>query len=87
MSRLHRRTPNREWEPIREKVFARDGRRCQQCGKAGRLEAHHVLPLKENGSNDMDNLTTLCRGCHIEVHRPPESPRQAAWRAMVDELR
>ena len=46
-----------------------DGRRCQQCGKAGRLEAHHVLPLEEGGQNDLENLSTLCRGCHIEVHK------------------
>ena len=67
-------------------MFERDGYRCQQCGKAGRLEAHHVLHLASGGSNDLDNLRTLCRGCHIAVHKPTPTAGQAEWERMVKEL-
>ena len=33
------------WFRLRRFVFDRDGWRCRQCGKAGRLEAHHVVPV------------------------------------------
>jgi len=68
-------------------VLDRDGWRCQQCGKAGMLEVHHVRALKDGGAaRDADNLTTSCRGCHIQAHRPPVGPRARAWRALVDAL-
>ena len=84
MSRHHRETHNREWERIRQEVFDRDGHRCQDCRKAGRLEAHHVLELAHGGTNDLSNLKTLCRACHIFVHRRKEDP---GWAGMVKELR
>ena len=73
----------RQWEATRREVFDRDGYRCQQCGKAGRLEAHHVLHLASGGSNDLDNLLTLCRGCHIAAHKPTLTSGQAEWESLV----
>ena len=84
MSRLHRQTHNREWERIRTQVFERDGHRCADCRRAGRLEAHHMLELHRGGTNDLGNLKTLCRSCHIAVHRRKEDP---GWAGMVKELR
>ena len=75
---------NREWARIRQaKPLTRDGYRCQACGMAGRLEAHHVVELAKGGTNDLANLRTLCRGCHIDSHRHVED---GAWMAMVKEL-
>ena len=77
----------RRWARVRRQVFQRDNWRCRACGKAGRLEAHHVQPLHKGGAPfDLDNLETLCRGCHIEAHRRKLSPGEAAWRALVDDL-
>ena len=59
MSRLHRQTHNREWERLRLQVFERDGHRCADCRRAGRLEAHHMLELHRGGTNDLGNLKTL----------------------------
>ena len=54
MSRLHRQTHNRTWARIRREVLDRDGWRCQTCGKPGRLEVDHILPLHLGGTNDLD---------------------------------
>ena len=90
MSRHHRKTSTREWERIRGKVFARDGRRCRKCKKAGRLEAHHVVQLAQGGTNDMGNLMTLCRDCHMRHHEQDtpinQVPGSRDWRPMIEEL-
>ena len=85
MSRHHRKTPNRSWALIRQQVLDRDKHRCRECGKAGRLEAHHVLELQDGGSNDLDNLSTLCRGCHIRTHARRPTSAEAEWLALVAE--
>lgn len=57
-----------------KKVYQRDNHRCQNCGqKAGKrsnveLHAHHIVPLKDGGSNQFSNLQTLCEDCHKAVH-------------------
>ena len=89
MSRLHRRTHNREWARIRRQVLDRDGWRCRACGRPGRLEVDHVLPLERGGTNDLSNLQTLCPGCHIRktrTERRPQSAEQQEWRAFAEEL-
>ena len=88
MSSHHIHLKGRRWTAVRRRVFARDGWRCQSCGRAGRLEADHVTPLRKGGDpNDSDNLQTLCRACHIaktrrENRRPP-TPAEARWRELV----
>ena len=86
MSRHHRETPTRAWERIRKRVFERDKRRCRECGAAGRLEAHHMLSLAEGGTNDLSNLRTLCRNCHIGTHRPKPKGPKGEWAKMIKEL-
>ncbi|MDE2752918.1 MAG: HNH endonuclease signature motif containing protein [Gemmatimonadota bacterium] len=77
----------RRWARTRRAAFDRDGWRCVECGRAGRLEAHHVTPLHKGGAPyDLDNLATLCRSCHIDRHRRKLTPEEAAWRALVDDL-
>ena len=91
MSDHHIRLNTRRWAAVRRAVFQRDGWRCVECGKAGRLECDHVVPLERNGDPfDMANLQTLCRSCHIaktaaENRREP-TPTEAAWRAFVAEM-
>ncbi len=50
---------------IRFKVLERDEFKCQRCGYAF-LEVHHIDGNREN--NDLNNLITLCRKCHFEIH-------------------
>ena len=61
-------------------MFTRDGYRCTSCGRAGALEVHHVDPLHLGGSEyDLGNLSTLCKACHIAVHRRRLRPDEQAW--------
>ena len=88
MSRYHVRLDARRWTRVRRDAFERDGWRCTECGKPGRLEAHHEPPLREGADPyDLTGIRTLCRSCHIERHRPDaETSGRAAWRTMIEEL-
>ena len=77
----------RTWERTRQGAFATHGRRCSKCGKAGRLEVHHVVSLQHGGDNSLANLTPLCRGCHIAHHRPKVGETERAWQQYVAEMR
>ncbi|HBI03621.1 MAG TPA: HNH endonuclease [Paenibacillaceae bacterium] len=53
-------------------VLTRDGYRCQLCkgnSKDKGLEVHHIIFRSENGSDEEDNLMTLCKTCHDALHR------------------
>lgn len=52
------------WWEIRKQVFKRDGYRCQSCGRCGKLECHHTVPVEEGGLPLLDDLKTLCKPCH-----------------------
>ena len=52
------------WRILRREVLDRDGWRCTRCGARGRLDVHHKVPLAAGGTNELRNLTALCRGCH-----------------------
>jgi hypothetical protein len=64
-------------DAVRRKVLQRDNYACTNCGwrhemwnrsDPRHLEAHHVKAHKDRGSNEADNLVTLCTVCHDEVH-------------------
>ena len=41
---------------------------CQQCGKRGNTEKHHIK-TKGSGGDDIDkNLIEVCRKCHRLIH-------------------
>lgn len=56
----------------REAVLKRDKYRCRTCGSKTQLCVHHK---DENGrgssspNNKMGNLVTVCRRCHMKIHR------------------
>ena len=68
-------------ERVRVQVYRRDGFKCQctgcsKCqsefwsnicgrGKPG-LNIHHIKPYSKGGTDDMDNLQTLCEECNKE---------------------
>ncbi|NMX22022.1 hypothetical protein C5S30_06250 [ANME-1 cluster archaeon GoMg4] len=57
------------WDEIRKRIYRRDGWQCQKCGATNvQLHAHHIIPLSQGGSNEPDNLITLCKNCHAELH-------------------
>ena len=40
---------------------------CQRCGRYGRVTVHHIIPLSQGGTDDPDNLLTLCPACHAHA--------------------
>ncbi len=50
-------------------------RQCELCGSAAvrDLEAHHIVPRAEGGSNHASNLMVLCEACHDKHHAAEES--------------
>lgn len=64
-------------ERVRRKVLQDDNYTCQDCGwehddwnpsDPRHLEVHHREHVAEGGSNDPENLVTLCNICHDERH-------------------
>ena len=66
----HKRGYGNEWDKIRKYVLVRDDRLCQVCLKKGRLtpgnEVDHITPKATGGTDDEDNLQTICTACHKE---------------------
>ena len=87
MSKAHVALNPARWAGTRYQVFERDGWRCTRCGKAGRLEAHHVIPLIHGGTRyELSNIRTLCRACHIAHHKPVVSEAAKRWTILVDAM-
>lgn len=60
-------------ENFKQAARARDGYKCQCCGKKNcRLEVHHLLPRSRGGSDKLANLITLCTDCHHLAHSSEE---------------
>ena len=53
-------------------VLDRDNHTCQHCkgkSKDSKLEVHHIVFRRDDGSDEQDNLITLCKICHDELHK------------------
>ena len=49
---------------VRKVVFERDTYRCCVCGDYHNLQIDHIKPVSKGGTNDLDNLQTLCQACN-----------------------
>jgi 5-methylcytosine-specific restriction endonuclease McrA len=75
MERLRQKRPRlilerEEYDKLRHRVLNRDGWRCQCCGSREDLHVHHLVRRIELGADALENLMTLCAGCHRRVHIP-----------------
>ena len=81
-----KRLTGRPWKRIRAAILRRDKYTCQDCGGGSVLEVHHIVPVREGGSDHPDNLTTLCVDCHRDRRRGRRKrgrPDREAWRAFA----
>jgi HNH endonuclease len=46
-------------------VFDRDGWECVSCGGHRYLSVDHVIPRSRGGTDDLENLQTMCIPCNI----------------------
>lgn len=67
------RTAQADWKRARKEVLERDQHECQQCGATDASHVHHKTPVSEGGSDDLENLITLCAECHIDLHYDEKS--------------
>ena len=66
---------NREYRKVRPLVLERDNNTCQVCkGKSDKLfkkkfqiVVHHITKVIDGGSNELNNLVTLCQLCNIAI--------------------
>jgi len=71
------------WEHSRKVTIKRDNFTCQSCGSVGgpqgdvELHVDHLTPQSAGGSDDPDNLQTLCRDCHMAKHGSSGPDRKA----------
>jgi hypothetical protein len=56
------------WLRIRSHILLRDRFRCVECGFYKHLEVHHIVPKAKGGTDDYNNLETLCQRCHDKKH-------------------
>ena len=55
---------------LKHEIWRRDHYRCQECGvavaskKGCKPQTHHIKPRSLGGTDDLDNLKTLCLVCH-----------------------
>jgi 5-methylcytosine-specific restriction endonuclease McrA len=76
----------------RRNIFARDGNRCQYCGKnfpTSELSLDHVVPRSRNGPTSWENVVCACVACnvrkggrtpheaHMKLTRPPTRPKRS----------
>lgn len=68
---------NYGFENTKAMVLNRDSYKCQCCKgkhKDNKLEVHHIIFRSHGGSNEADNLITLCHTCHKALHNGKISP-------------
>lgn len=93
------KVPRREVRFSRRNVLARDGNRCQYCGKklpASQLSLDHVTPRSRGGRSGWGNVVTACTPCNtkkggrlpaeacMKLQRAPAPPKRNP--ALVDKV-
>lgn len=73
-SKIHwayQKGPNYGFANTKEVVLNRDDYTCQYCKgrrKDSKLEIHHIMFRSQGGSDNQENLITLCHTCHSLLH-------------------
>jgi len=69
---LYQKGLNYGFENTKAYVLNRDNYTCQYCknkSKDSKLEVHHIIFRSNNGSDDAENLITLCKTHHDMLHK------------------
>ncbi len=75
--------PNEFLHSTKQRALARQRFRCAMCGAAisavgeagradhpfgERAEAHHVMHVKRDGTDSVENCVVICQACHYTAH-------------------
>lgn len=70
----------------RQAILERDNYTCQDCGHKGEngyrldcVQVHHVVRRADNGTNEPENLVTLCGVCHKKRDRATWVASMQKW--------
>lgn len=89
---IYDRLPKQTVRFNRRNIFARDGNRCQYCGKrfvTSELSLDHVKPRSQGGEASWENIVCCCVKCnvrkggrtpdeaHMHLIRPPVKPKRS----------
>lgn len=89
---IYDRLPKQSVRFNRRNIFARDGNRCQYCGKrfvTSELSLDHVKPRSQGGEASWENIVCCCVKCnvrkggrtpdeaHMHLIRPPVKPKRS----------
>jgi 5-methylcytosine-specific restriction endonuclease McrA len=76
---IYDRLPRQEVKFNRRNIYARDGNRCQYCGKkfpTTELSIDHIVPRSQGGKTVWENVVCACLRCNIKKGgRTPEQAR------------
>ena len=81
----YERFPRQKVKFNRKNLFARDGNRCQYCGKrfpTTELSLDHLVPRSRGGQATWDNIVCACLRCN--VRKGGRTPREAGMRLIRD---
>ena len=68
--RNENRLPTRKyWRGLNKEAKIRDNHMCGVCGYEENLDVHHIVPWARVQEHKLDNLITLCKDCHKEMHK------------------
>ena len=56
------------WSELRQIVLEKYHYHCSICGCNEEIDVHHKIPIKDGGTNEIENLIAVCRTCHEELH-------------------
>jgi 5-methylcytosine-specific restriction endonuclease McrA len=74
----YERLPRRSLRLNRQTILARDGHRCQYCGRrypTNQLSLDHVIPRSRGGETTWDNVVCACLACNVQ--KGGRTPREA----------
>lgn len=67
-------------EPIASSVqYTVSTQSCKICGRAGDIEADHIIPVRDGGSSDRYNIQPLCRLCNVKRREFGSNAAVAVW--------
>lgn len=60
-----------KWRRLAKTIYKRDNWCCRICGiyYRDKIICHHIKPVREGGTDELDNLVTLCRAHHLKIER------------------
>ncbi|WP_195945884.1 HNH endonuclease signature motif containing protein [Paraclostridium bifermentans] len=53
---------------FRKNIKKELGSKCVNCDSEENIEYHHIVPLKNGGTNRLSNIVPLCENCHYKAH-------------------